>query len=553
MSAAVKATARATAGPSPFHAGERAIQSRLGIRDRMEAWGRQIIRPFLPDEHRAFYSQLPFVVAAARDAGGRVWATLLTGEPGFVSSPDDRSLRFSSRLAPGDALEDALVAGADVGLLGIELDTRRRNRVNGTIAETGKNGIVFDVGQTFGNCPQYITEREWYAAAANEIAPHSLRSRRLDGGARRRIIAADTFFIASGIETGPGDESRGMDASHRGGSPGFVRVLGDRRLVFPDYAGNNHFNTVGNLTVDPRVGLLFVDFEEGGLLQITGRATVDWDSAAIGEFPGAQRLVFVDIDEVVRLDAVLPLRWRKAAASALDLVLVDRVRESADVVSFEFEAADGRELPGFEAGQHLPLELEIDGVDGPVARTYSLSNAPGTGAYRISVKRQADGLVSRFLHDRVGIGSVLRASRPAGDFVPVPGERPIVLISAGVGVTPMMSMLHQLTNDADPRQVFFLHVARNGGRHAFAGEVRAVAERNPNVAVTIYYSQPADDDRPGPDYDFEGRIDVAGLEGRIPFGEAEIYLCGPPAFMAATIEGLRLPGVPADRIHTESF
>ena len=148
--------------PSPFHAGEQQVQSRLGVRESIEPWARKVVRPCLSEEHRSFYASLPFLVVAARDAAERPWVTILAGEPGFASAPDPGALAIRARPVPGDALEHGLAPGSDVGLLGIELATRRRNRVNGRIENDGSGALVCAVDQTFGNCPQYIREREWH-------------------------------------------------------------------------------------------------------------------------------------------------------------------------------------------------------------------------------------------------------------------------------------------------------------------------------------------------------------------------------------------------------
>ena len=332
-----------TQARSPFHAGERQAQQRLGVRD-IEDWARKVVRPYLPEQHRDFHTALPFLVAAARDGEGRPWATLLAGAEGFVTSPDPRTLVIDARPVPGDALEGRLTAGADLGILGIEPATRRRNRVNGRIAKDDDGAVALAVDQTFGNCPQYVRERAWRRV---EGAPSGTpaRGKRLTAAQRERIAAADTFFVASGHRGAGEDPAFGMDASHRGGDPGFVRELDDRHLVFPDYAGNNHCNTIGNLLVDPRAGLLFVDFAAGGLLQMTGRTRIDWDSAAVAGFPGARRLVHFEIEETVELPAALPLRWDASAESVRSLRLVEKTAESAEVTSFVFEARDGGPLP----------------------------------------------------------------------------------------------------------------------------------------------------------------------------------------------------------------
>jgi len=539
---------------SPFHIGEQAVQTKVGVREAIEPWARQVVRPFMPQQHREFYSQLPFVVAAARDEADRPWVTLLVGPPGFVTSPDERGLWFANGVIEGDALETSLSVGSELGLLGIELDTRRRNRVNGVITESNRNGMRFDVGQAFGNCPQYITERRWFEVDVDPTRATASRHDRLDSRMRTWIDAADTMFIASGYRGDDEDsEAYGMDASHRGGSPGFVEVIDDRHLVFPDYAGNNHFNTIGNLVMDPGVGLLFVDFERGNLLQISGKATIDWESDEVAKRPGAQRLVYIEIEAVVRLDGVLPLRWTKPEGSIRTLRVARKLRESADVTSFELISRDGGDLPDFDAGQHLPIELRVDGFPEPVKRTYSLSNGPGEGHYRISVKREPQGLASRVLHDVIEEGDFISSMPPAGDFVLEHSGRPTMLISAGIGVTPMLSMLHQLTAEQSDRPVTFLHGTRDGEHHALAHEVRRLAAMNPNVSVDVSYSTPRIEDVEGRDFERTGRIDRSTIEMFLETADTDVYICGPVRFMADISTALAELGVERERIHTETF
>ncbi len=533
-----------------FHAGERAVQSQLGVRESIEPWARKIVRPSLPDEHRAFYAGLPFLVAAARDSHGRPWASILTGPPGFSHSPHERALVVGSRPAEGDALENAFRVGADVGLLGIEFHSRRRSRLNGRVAQSSESGFEIRVDQAFGNCPQYIRERE-SAEVAPSANPRRATYTSLPEHARQWVENADTFFIASGYR-GDGDHpAYGMDASHRGGESGFVRMVDERTLVFPDYAGNNLFNTIGNLLVDPRAGLLFVDFEQGNLLQLTGRATVDFAPPSSTGEKGARRLVWFEIEAAVELRGVLPLRWESPGAGLRELRVVEKVRESDDVTSFVLEASDGGALPPFSAGQYVPVEVDVGGVR--VRRTYSLSNAPDERRYRITVKREPHGVLSRHLHDVVEVGSVLRAAPPRGTFVLDPSsERPVVLVSAGVGVTPLVSILHELVRSQPSRPVWFVHGARDGRHHPLATEVKRLAERAPQVRILVAYSRPRPQDLLGRDYHRAGRVDEGLLRELVAGLDAEFHLCGPTAFLAAIQQALE-DRVPAERIRVESF
>lgn len=541
----------AKAARQPFHAGELRVQEDVGVRERIAPWAREVVRPYMPEQHRQFYQALPFLVVAARDSRDRPWATLLTGRPGFTRALTKTRLSVDATLPTGDALAGTLRVGADVGLLGIDLATRRRNRMNGRVTEAGPP-FQFRVVQTFGNCPQYIHPRDWRWVTRDPAHAAVSRAARLSSRTRHWIEKADTLFIASGYRHSRDNEAFGMDASHRGGPAGFVEVVSDTRLVFPDYAGNHYFNTIGNLVVDPRVGLLFVDFESGRLLQITGHASIDWNPDDTSKHRGAQRLVTVDIAAVVELRGVLPLRWSAPREAVRSLRVVDRVRETGDVTSFVLASRDGGPLPGFQPGQHLPIELRVPGHRLPATRTYSLSSAPGTGQYRISVKRMPHGVVSRYLHDCVGVGDVFNAAVPAGDFVLAAADRPVALISAGIGVTPMMSMLHQLAGDAN-RPVRFIHGARDGDHHALAAEARTLAEGLGHLSIHIAYSRPAPTDVPGRDYDSQGRVNIDLVERLLPGLDADFYLCGPAAFLADLTVQLECRGVPAARIRTEDF
>jgi len=537
---------------SPFHAGERQVQERLGVRD-IEDWARKVVRPYMPDEHRIFHTSLPFLVAGAMDSQGRPWATLLSGPDGFVTSPDSRSLVLDGVSLDGDPLDGALASGRHLGLLGIELATRRRNRMNGRVRAAEDGRLIFDVDQTFGNCPQYIREREW-TRVANHVAGPSEKSDRLSADQRNWIGKADTFFIASGY-IGDGDSPAfGMDASHRGGEPGFVRVIDDTRLQFPDFAGNNHYNTLGNIVLNPKVGFLFVDFPTGSLLQMTGRASIDWDSDAVAKIPGARRIVTFEIDEVRERRSAVPLRWEESADFVRSLRLVEKIRESEDITSFVFEARDGAPLPMFEAGQYLPIELKVPGIAGSVSRTYSLSGPPSTARYRISVKREPMGLASRYLHDHLAVGAIIDARHPAGEDLMLPCDQcPVALISAGVGITPMLSLLHELAREGGDRPVWFIHGARDGDHHVLSQETKELVASRPAINLHVAYSSPGATDRPGEDFHSEGRIDGGLVTRLVDAPDAQYLLCGPAPFMAAVQEVLERKGVSPQNIHTESF
>jgi len=255
-----------------FHPGEVALQTEAGVAERMARVGPQAIRDHMPEQHRQFFALLPFVVVGSIDAQGQPAASLLAAPPGFAASPQPELLRVDALPLAGDPLESNLLPGAPLGLLGIEAQTRRRNRVNGDVVERDSRGFTVRVGQSFGNCPKYIHPREALFVGA-PAAGAARVAERLEQRQRALIERADTFYIASAHPGAARHEqgAHGVDVSHRGGPPGFVAFTDDDTFVISDYRGNNLYMTLGNLRLEPRAGLLFQDFERGDLLQIEAR------------------------------------------------------------------------------------------------------------------------------------------------------------------------------------------------------------------------------------------------------------------------------------------
>ncbi|KQT55069.1 pyridoxamine 5'-phosphate oxidase [Methylobacterium sp. Leaf456] len=295
---------------TPWHGGEVALQTRAGSAGRMAEIGPRVIRDHLIEQHAGFYPLLPFVVLGTVDAHGAPWATLRAGPPGsFLGVPDPHHLTVAAAPEPDDPAEEGLHDGAGVGLLGIELETRRRNRLNGTVERRGENGFTVAVEQSFGNCPRYIRPRPAMFSGTRRKAQVPTVSDRLDGRARALLAATDTLFVASYTETAGQTQ---VDVSHRGGPAGFVRVADDGTLTVPDYAGNHFFNTLGNLLSNPRAGIAVPDFASGDLLQITGRTELVLDSPEIADFEGAERLWRLVPEQVVFRAGALPLRFGAA-------------------------------------------------------------------------------------------------------------------------------------------------------------------------------------------------------------------------------------------------
>jgi len=285
---------------TPWHAGEIALQSTLGVAERMDEIGRKVIRDYMPDQHRAFFAQLPFAVFGTVDTEGRPWATLRAGEEGFMHSPHPRVLRLALPAEADDPAQPGLCDGAAIGMLGVELHTRRRNRLNGRLRALGDGQYEIAVDESFGNCPQYIHVRDYrferLPGEASGLPPRRLPQ--LDALARDLVGRAGTFFVAS--YSGQGETMR-VDVSHRGGPPGFVQINGAGKLIVPDFEGNRFFATLGNILLNRRAGLVFPDFDSGGLLQMSGSAEVVLD--------GAHRHWEFAPQEIVWREDALPLRW----------------------------------------------------------------------------------------------------------------------------------------------------------------------------------------------------------------------------------------------------
>ncbi|MCP1511785.1 pyridoxamine 5'-phosphate oxidase family protein [Pseudomonas rhodesiae] len=301
---------------SPWHAGERQMQQSAGVAERMAVIGPKVIRDHLPEQHRDFYPLLPYLVLGVVDGQGTPWATLVEGAPGFVHSPDPQRLQIDSLPSATDPARAGLHQGASVGVLGIDLNTRRRNRMNGRLGALDPDGFSVDVVHTFGNCPKYIQLRP-VEGVARKPGNAVERSDHLDAAAQHLIRSADTFFVATYVDT---DGERAVDVSHRGGNTGFVRVEGNV-LTIPDYAGNLFFNTLGNLAANPLAGLLFIDFDTGDVLQLAGRTALILDGPQVALFEGAQRVWTVTVEHVARRPAALALRWRFAEFSPFSLAM----------------------------------------------------------------------------------------------------------------------------------------------------------------------------------------------------------------------------------------
>ncbi|WP_170384645.1 FAD-binding oxidoreductase [Ruegeria atlantica] len=571
-----------TAQKSPFHTGEQDMQSRVGKREKIEDLGRNFIRPFMPDQHREFFGKLPFIVIGSVNPDGWPWASMLSGRPGFMNSPHNARLDIDARPLVDDPLGGALETGAPIGLVGVELSTRRRNRMNATVGLVEGDGFSLDVVQSFGNCPQYIQTHEVSFVREPDANIERRRSDRffeLDTQASAMISSAYSFYVASSANT---PDHTGVDVSHRGGRSGFVKVEGNSLLV-PDFAGNNFFNTLGNFLVNPRAGLLFPDYQTGDVLMLTGTVEVlQEDHPEIAGFQGASRGWRFHLYQGLRIYDALPFRAELQEFSPNSLMadswqaVEDRQKaevlrrqwrwmrvvsvcdESKTIRSFNLEPADGLPLPSFEAGQFLTIRVSPDS-EKPMTRTYTVSSAPGDPGNRISVKREPDGIVSKYLHDVISVGDLVEVKAPRGQFYLNADEtRPAVLFAGGVGITPIMSMTRHVLNEGQrtghTRQLTIFQAAQTVSQRAFHADLRrAEAKSGGKVRHVSVISRPEHDVREGKDFDAKGHITPELIQETLPLDDYDFYLCGPPPFMQAVYNMLCDLGARDDRIFAESF
>ena len=573
---------------SPFHSGEQAIQQQLGVREQMERFGSRVIRDHMPEQHRDFYKQLPFIFVGHADAQGWPWASILFNESSFINSPDNKTLTLNTQPVEGDPLADTLTPGTRLGLLGIDLPSRRRNRLAAHIIDCSDQKINLQVDQAFGNCPQYIQSRELEWLEDKALPASTLKQlQKLDQRAQALIANSDTFFVASYVSNNSGEASEGADVSHRGGRPGFIRIDNDSTLTIPDYLGNNHFNTFGNFAENAKAGLLFLDFESGHLLTLTGTVEILWDSPDAEHFEGAERLWQFHIDHGRWIENGLPLRWKMNEYSAntlltgtwteaeekrqaeakreqwLPYVVSDIVVESSVIKSFYF-SPENHTVPSFKPGQFLTVKLPINGKE--AIRTYTVSSAPADATLRISVKRELalndkvpDGLFSNFIHNQLAIGDTLYAKAPSGSFTfDTAQQRPAVLLAGGVGITPMVSMArHALIEGLrtrSTRPTTLICAATNSEQRAFFQELEDIESQSGGAIRSFWSLSEVDKSmKPGRDYHQHGRISAQLLQAILPLDDYEFYLCGPASFMQSMYDMLRLLGVSDARIFTEEF
>lgn len=538
----------------------------------MEEIGQKYIRNHLIGQHREFYAKLPYFLVATHDKSGNVKTSLLVGPPGFVAAPDAHHICVSPLNPMGSNNQDYVIGNA-IGCLGIELHTRRRNRANGRIVDMGHDFLLIEVDQSFGNCPKYIQGRKLefdatllssYVAEVDETPFSSLSE-----GQQDLLRRSDTFFIGSGYTHSPQDGEQkaasGCDASHRGGPPGFVKVLNSQLLQFPDYTGNYFFNTFGNLSKNPSTSLLFLDFMTGDLLRLDGKASINPTDTSL---PGAHRSVSFVVAHVLHAKGILPLRLVGevdaspynpqdiSSGESQKIRCISTRKEAIGIKTFEFE------LPILPSGQHatfLPGQFatfDMDGLGGceVLNRTWTVSSHPSTSeiTFTITVKRM--GVVSSWLHKSMVEGEHILFRGFGGDFTPIQSEvdqvhaSAVLLVAGGIGVTPLRSMLPEFVSAGT--DTVMIYSVRTRNEAAFLSELQGMASTSNGLMklITTVTGDHEEED------EYTGRVDKQFLERLVPdIATREIYLCGPIGFMSSVTTYLEQLGCNLEKLHQESF
>ncbi|MFC5452386.1 pyridoxamine 5'-phosphate oxidase family protein [Paenibacillus aestuarii] len=283
-----------------FHEGELMVQFRAG-ENVIAAQNANMITSHFSNGMIHFLISQQFAILSSKDSKGDVWVTWLTGQPGFIKVLDENKAIIKSKLIAGDPLALHFIEQKQIGLLIIDTNRRIRLRINGVVTKH-ENQFIVTAKQIYGNCPKYIQKRS-FQPKENRLLKSKHQSEELNRTQEEWISKADTFYIGSVNNRGE------MDASHRGGNQGFVHVIDSRTLLFPDYSGNSMFNTLGNIQLNPSSGLLFIDYDHGHSLHMTGLSEIIWDKPATAAFPGARRLVRFEIKNVVQLNNATEMQW----------------------------------------------------------------------------------------------------------------------------------------------------------------------------------------------------------------------------------------------------
>lgn len=557
-----------------FHTGELRAQEKAGTLGAASELvvGRKSSLNFKANHDSFLAAQSFAVVCSVAPKDGAVWVTPLFGQEGILVAKSENEIAISNdAIAQNDVLR-FVESGSPLSLLAIDLDRRIRHRINGIAHVAGEKAgqrLSLKVQEYSPNCPKYINRRQiiFDQNNAESMSKNVVREQRKELTERDQALiqAMDTLWIGS---YAPGI---GADCNHRGGKPGFIRVTSPTTIEWPEYRGNGMFYTSGNLESHDRAGVTLIHFETGDIIQLTGKARVDWSHD--GSYEGASRKVIFDIENLVRSDNVTSHRWKRLDYSPYNpnvsggakpvsdgefpktATLAKIVKETENVKTFRFVVP--RQV-AFLPGQYASFEFNNVPEGQPAeVRTWTLSETPnsmrGDNTLDITVKRIPNGLITNWLHDHAELGLEVKLLGIQGEMTAIQMDsstnRPVVpehllLLSAGIGITPNLAMVRGIGAFSlqDETNITMIHVERNEKNLICQQELQRRSVNYPHFSYTNVISEK------------NGRITREMLLELVPDAQHQCaYVCGPPAFMNDMTDHLVSMGVPPSRIHTESF
>ena len=568
-----------------FHQGELAVQAMANESDIAKRNGAVLSGSILPGAI-PFIAQQNMLVVSSMDAKGQLWTSVLFGNQGFIQASQHDALMLDKTklvLNEDDPFWRNIEHNQQIGVLAIELSTRRRFRMNGRIQALELKGEVngeievtspylyeVKIQQAYPNCPKFIQRRNLKLdpCAFSEQLPSSLYGTGLKQQQQDIIQRADSFFVSSASPVqaeGVEQASFSLDASHRGGLPGFIKFMAPDKLLIPDYKGNSMFNTLGNIHLYPKAGIIIPDFDNARLLHLTGEAEILWDqedtsnqSAGTHRFwvlkvtswqqsaiPQGVQWYFQDYSPHNPREKVTQNKVQRDPNKAMYMRVANVVQKSSRIKLFRLIGAEAelqgkhREapLPEFEAGAHLPIEVTLANGQ-KVMRYYSiLSSVEERDFYDIAVQREDTGKGgSKVIHETLDVGVQVKVLPPRSEFPLLADQHHKVIIAGGIGITPMLSMLREVIKSHASFE--FHYTARSEADLAFKEEVMALAGDR-----AFFYTSNAEKAK---------RLDLEYLIQQVKT-QSHVYMCGPLGLINQVRELTKAHGWADSRVHFESF
>lgn len=568
-----------------FHQGELAVQAMANESDIAKRNG-GVISDSILGGAIPFIAQQTMLVVSSIDEAGQPWSSILFGKPGFIQASSDTRLTLDTTkilLNSHDPFWRNIEKNQQVGVLAIELSTRRRFRVNGRIQalDRQEEGAQFEitVQQAYPNCPKFIQRRNLtldpkaFSVSLTEPLPEPHFGQTLNNEQQDIIQRADSFFVSSCspfVSHGDDDSDSSQkpasrlsaDASHRGGLPGFIKLIEGNTLLIPDYKGNSMFNTLGNIHQYPKAGIIIPDFDNARVLQLTGQAEILWNQQdETNHSAGTKRFWTLKVEAWQETPITKHIDWhfqdysphnprektanvegQRDANKAISMRVAKVVQKSPRIKLFRLIGTEASlkgkhkevPLPEFDAGAHLPVELVL--ADGKkVIRHYSiLSSVKERDYYEIAVQREDGGRGgSLSIHERLEVSSQVLVWPPKSEFPLIRDDKHKILIAGGIGITPMLSMLRELI--VQQASFEFHYTARSEADLAFKQEVFALAGNR-----AFFYSSDTK------------RLDLEHLISHAK-SQSHVYLCGPLGLINQVREITKAQHWLESRVHFESF